>query len=99
MIRVATLSPPLRQIERTFVSFQGKKYSYFAGCDYYRLASHPNLISALAKGAHQNGLSVAASRKTTGNHVLYEQLEHKIATFFQVPGATLVSSGYAANLV
>jgi glycine C-acetyltransferase len=90
---------PLQQVERTFVRFRGRKLSYFSGCDYFRLASHREVIAALKEGVEKYGLNVAASRLTTGNHVLYEQLEEKVATFFGVESALLVSGGYVTNLI
>jgi 7-keto-8-aminopelargonate synthetase-like enzyme len=90
---------PLQQIDRTWVRFRQRKLSYFAGCDYFRLASHPRVIAALHAGVTKFGLNVAASRLTTGNHILYRQLEIALAGFFAVESATLVSSGYLSNLV
>src|SRR5882724_4626827 len=90
---------PLQQIERTYVRFGKRKLSYFGGCDYFRLASHPKVIAALHKGADRYGLNVAASRLTTGNHALYYKLEDELAAFFAVESATLISGGYLANLV
>jgi 7-keto-8-aminopelargonate synthetase-like enzyme len=94
-----TLSPPLQQVDRTYVRHQGRKLSYFAGCDYFRLASHPEVLEAAATGLERFGLNVSASRMTTGNHPLYEQLERSIAFFFGAPTATLASNGYAPNLM
>jgi 7-keto-8-aminopelargonate synthetase-like enzyme len=90
---------PLQQINRTYVRLGNRKLSYFAGCDYFRLASHPQVLDALRSGLKRYGLNVAASRLTTGNHVLYGQLEQELADFFEADNATLVSSGYLANLV
>ena len=90
---------PLRQIDRTYVLCRGQKLSYFSGCDYFRLSSHPKVLEALAGGLNDFGLSVAASRLTTGNHVLYGELEQQLARFFKTQTALLVSSGYVANLV
>src|SRR5882724_4608354 len=90
---------PLQQIERTYVRFGKHKLSYFGGCDYFRLASHPKVIAALHAGAERYGLNVAASRLTTGNHALYVKLERTLAAFFGVESATLISGGYLANLV
>ncbi len=90
---------PLQQIDRTYVRFHQRKLSYFSGCDYFRLASHPRVLAALRAGAKQFGLNVAASRLTTGNHLLYRQLEQRLARFFDAPSALFVSSGYMANLV
>ena len=92
------LAKPLQQIDRTFVLHRGRRLSYFAGCDYFRLSSHPEILHALREGLDRFGLNVAASRKTTGNHALYGQLEQKLAEFFGVEAAVLVSNGYMTNL-
>jgi 7-keto-8-aminopelargonate synthetase-like enzyme len=89
----------LQQVERTFVRYGGRKLSYFSGCDYFRLASHREVIAALKEGVQKYGLNVAASRLTTGNHVLYERLEKNLAAFFEVESALLVSGGYVTNLI
>lgn len=88
----------LQQIDRTYVKYKGKKLIYFAGCDYFRLASHPKVLKAVKDAVDQYGLNVAASRRTTGNHALYGKLETAIAKFFGVKQAILTSNGYATNL-
>src|SRR5689334_19754014 len=94
-----TEAAPLQQIRRTFVRFQNRTLSYFAGCDYFRLSSHPRVIKALNAGLNKYGLNVAASRLTTGNHILYGKLEAAIADFFGAEDALLTSGGYITNLV
>jgi 7-keto-8-aminopelargonate synthetase-like enzyme len=89
----------LQQTDRTWVRFGHRKLIYFAGCDYFRLASHPRVLAAVQTGLKRYGLNVAASRLTTGNHVLYRQLEQRLARFFAAESATLVSTGYLTNLV
>jgi 8-amino-7-oxononanoate synthase len=93
------LAEPLQQVRRTQVRYRGRKLTYFGGCDYYRLASHPFVLRALAEGVAKYGLNVSASRKTTGNHALYEKLEQELDRFFGAEAALLVSSGYVSNLV
>jgi 7-keto-8-aminopelargonate synthetase-like enzyme len=90
---------PLQQINRTYVRFRKRKLSYYSGCDYFRLASHPRVLAALHAGVRKYGLNVAASRLTTGNHALYHELEARLAAFFHAESALLVSSGYVTNLV
>jgi len=90
---------PLQQINRTYVRFRNRKLSYFSGCDYLRLASHPNVIAALKEGLAKYGLNVAASRLTTGNHILYQKLERRLEAFFDAENALLVSGGYVTNLI
>ncbi len=91
------LAPPLQQIDRTLVLHRGRKLVYFGGCDYFRLASHPDVLRALREGAEKFGLNAAASRATTGNHVLFGKLETELARFFDVERAALLSNGYATN--
>jgi 8-amino-7-oxononanoate synthase len=90
---------PLQQVGRTYVRHRGRKLVYFSGCDYFRMASHPQVITALQVGVKKYGLNVAASRLTTGNHVLYRKLESALAGFFGAESALAVSTGYVTNLV
>jgi 7-keto-8-aminopelargonate synthetase-like enzyme len=89
---------PLQQIDRTWVIWRGQALAYFGGCDYFRLATHPKLIAAAQDAIAKFGLDVAASRWTTGNHPLYDELELALAKFFQSESALLVSNGYLTNL-
>ncbi|MGA2177212.1 MAG: pyridoxal phosphate-dependent aminotransferase family protein [Verrucomicrobiota bacterium] len=93
------MNDELQQVERTYVIWKNRKLSYFAGCDYFRLASHPAVMAAVKQGLDQFGLNVAASRLTTGHHLLYTRLEAALAGFFAAPAAVLVGSGYATNLI
>src|SRR5258708_8974942 len=94
-----TLPLAPRQLRRTYVLRGRRALSYFSGCDYFRLSSHPQVLKALTTGLKQFGLNVAASRLTTGNHRLYELLEKKLARFFGVERALLASNGYLPNLM
>jgi 7-keto-8-aminopelargonate synthetase-like enzyme len=90
---------PLQQIDRTYVRLGRRKLSYFSGCDYFRMASHPGVVAALEAGVRRYGLNVAASRLTTGNHRLYLELERRLAEFFAAENALVVPTGYMANLI
>ncbi|MEQ2007133.1 MAG: pyridoxal phosphate-dependent aminotransferase family protein [Limisphaerales bacterium] len=89
---------PLQQVDRVFVRSRGRRLIYFAGCDYFRLASDPRVLAAVRRGLKEFGLNVASSRKTTGNHALYERLERELAQFFQAERAVLLDNGYMTNL-
>jgi len=89
---------PLQQVDRTYVRARGRKLSYFAGCDYFRLASHPKVLQAVRDGVANYGLNVAASRMTTGNHRLYGDLERELRVFFTAESALLLPTGYMADL-
>jgi 7-keto-8-aminopelargonate synthetase-like enzyme len=89
----------LRQVDRTYVMWGRRRLSYFAGCDYFRLSSHPEVLRAVKEGLDRYGLNVAASRMTTGNHPLFTQLEKALAGFFGAPAALLAGNGYATNII
>lgn len=95
---MATLEP-LQQTGRTCVRWRGRELAYFSGCDYFRMASHPAVLKAVADGIKEFGLNVAASRLTTGHHKIYEVLEEKLADFFDVEDALLVSNGYLTGMI
>ncbi|HLP78949.1 MAG TPA: pyridoxal phosphate-dependent aminotransferase family protein [Candidatus Paceibacterota bacterium] len=88
---------PLQPVDRTYVRFRGRKFSSFSGCDYFRMASHPAVLKAVADGLKKYGLSVSASRVTTGNHSLYSKLEGELAKFFGAESALVVPTGYLAG--
>ncbi len=90
---------PLQQVRRTYVRLGGRTLSYFSGCDYFRMASHPEVLGALVDGARRYGLNVAASRLTTGNHRLYRDLERRLAQFFAAESVLLAPTGYTADLI
>jgi 8-amino-7-oxononanoate synthase len=95
----ASMIDQLRQVDRTYVMWKKRRLSYFAGCDYFRLSSHPDVVRAVREGLEQHGLNVAASRMTTGNHPLFNVLETALARFFGAASALLTGSGYATNLI
>src|SRR5579863_5050484 len=90
---------PLEFIGLNEVRFRGRKLLYFSGCDYLRLARDPRLEKAAHAALDRHGLSVAASRITTGNHRIYGQLEDVLAKFFASDSAVLVPDGYFAPIV
>jgi glycine C-acetyltransferase/8-amino-7-oxononanoate synthase len=71
---------------------------YFSGCDYFRLARNPRLAQAAISALRENGLNVAASRKTTGNHKIYAALETALAKFFGAETALVLPDGYFAPI-
>lgn len=89
----------LQQVDRTWVIYKKRKYSYFAGCDYFRLSSHPSVLRAFQRGLKRYGLSVAASRMTTGNHLVYRELERELAGYFGSPDALVAPAGYMTNVI
>jgi 8-amino-7-oxononanoate synthase len=78
------------------VRWHGRTLTYFSGCDYFRLARNSRVARALGAALAQNGLNVAASRRTTGNHAIYARLETELAAFFGAESALVFPDGYLA---
>jgi glycine C-acetyltransferase/8-amino-7-oxononanoate synthase len=89
---------PLQIIGDNQVRWRNRTLIYFSGCDYFRLSQHPAIASALKDALKKNGLSVAASRLTTGNHKIYAQLEKELAAFFGAESALVFPNGYLAPM-
>jgi 7-keto-8-aminopelargonate synthetase-like enzyme len=89
---------PLDFVSPNEVRFRGRTLIYFSGCDYFRLARDERLAKAAVTSLEKVGLNVAASRRTTGNHKIYAQLETALAKFFAAETATVLPDGYLAPL-
>ena len=46
----------------------------FGGCDYLGLSRHPRVVAAAAAGLDEYGISVSASRSTTGDTAAHRRL-------------------------
>lgn len=97
--KLPLLDAPVLRLEGTnHVRLGRRRFIHFAGCDYLRLSRHPAVIAAFRETAENEGLGMAASRSTTGNHRLYHRLEAALARFAAVETALLVGAGYLADL-
>ncbi len=83
----------------TRIVLAGRELLYFGGCGYLGLAHHPRVLEALAHAAQRFGVSTGASRETSGNCVLYDELERELARRFHASHALLTPEGYTANFV
>lgn len=88
---------PIERTGATMVTLDGEPYLSFQGCDYLGLAHHPD-VRAAAEGALDQGLSVGASRETTGARPVHERLEEALAEWIGTEAALLTTSGTLANL-
>ena len=62
------------------------------------MANHPDLISALQKGAAEAGVGGGASHLITGHHQFHQDAEQALAGFVGLPAGLLFSTGYMANM-
>ncbi len=80
------------------ITIDGERFLSFCSNDYLGLASHPDLVSALAEGAQRFGVGSGAAHLITGHSYAHQALEEDLADFTGQPRALLFSTGYMANL-
>lgn len=96
--RRTVLSPcgPSQQLQ------QSGQLLAFCSNDYLGLASHPELVEALAEGSHRWGAGSGASHLVSGHSLAHAELEQELARWLQphIPAAQalLFCSGFMANL-
>lgn len=93
-----SLGPELTPVGRTEVRWEGRRLAFFAGNDYHRFSTHPQVVEALRLAATEHGVGCAGSRVTTANHPLYLRLEAAAARFFGTEDAVLCATGYLTNM-
>jgi 8-amino-7-oxononanoate synthase len=93
----------IEQTRASRATIGGAELIAFAGCNYLGLAHDPRVLACVREAAGRFGLSTSASRETSGNTPVHEQLEMELVRFIaDVPpgpvGGVLVPDGYTANL-
>lgn len=69
-----------------------------ASNDYLGLHDDPRVTAAAARALRDYGLGATGSRLVTGATELHDELERELAGFLGLGSATVLSSGYLANL-
>lgn len=80
------------------ITISGKDYLNFCSNNYLGLAGHPQIIEAAQKAVAEFGAGSGASRLISGNFILHQRLEEKIAQFKKREAAIVFPTGYMANL-
>lgn len=97
-VRAPSLAPQVTSSSTTRVEIDGRTLLTFGGCDYLGLAHHPAVVAAAAEAMRVYGLSVTASRVTTGNAAAHVALERDVAALLGQEAACALPEGYMANL-
>ncbi|MBI5699950.1 8-amino-7-oxononanoate synthase [Candidatus Saganbacteria bacterium] len=100
-IKDSGLYRSLKTIEKTdgrTVTIDEKLYLNFCSNNYLGLANHPAVVAAAKEAVEKYGTGAGASRLISGNLVLHEKLERKIAEFKKREAAIVFPTGFMANL-
>lgn len=91
-------APPIDACTPTTADLDGRPMGTFGGCNYLGLAQHPRVMAAAAEAIARYGLSTSASRETTGNTRVHQDLEETLTAFCGHAAGLLVPDGYIANV-
>lgn len=70
----------------------------FCCSDYLHLSQNQDVKRAAAAATRRYGAGAGGSRLITGNHPLYDRLEHRLANLKGTEAAIVFGSGYLANI-
>ena len=76
----------------------GREVMNFSSNNYLGLANHPALKKAAKEAIDRYGCGAVASRLISGNMMLHEELEEKIAKLKGTEAALVFNSGFQANV-
>src|SRR3970040_1698274 len=99
-IKEAALYRRLRRVESDqgpTLMLDGREVINFSSNNYLGLANHPALCAAAKEAIDRYGCGSGASRLISGNMVLHEELEAKLAEFKGTEAALVFNSGFQAN--
>lgn len=88
----------IESAQSSHITIEGKDYVLMASNDYLDIANHPSVKSAVVETASIYGFGSGGSRLVTGNTVLHDALERKLASYKETEAAIVFNTGYVANL-
>ena len=100
-IQAAGLYPyfkPISKSEDTVVHIEGKDRIMMGSNNYLGLTHHPRVLEAAKCALERYGSGCTGSRFLNGTLDLHERLEARLAEFFGMEAALVLSTGYQANL-
>jgi 8-amino-7-oxononanoate synthase len=100
-IQAAGLYPyfkPISKAEDTVVVIEGKPRVMMGSNNYLGLTHHPRVLEAAKRALEHFGSGCTGSRFLNGTLDLHEELECRLAQFFNKEAALVFSTGYQANL-
>jgi glycine C-acetyltransferase/8-amino-7-oxononanoate synthase len=77
----------------------GRQRDYFAGCSYFGLSGHPELMRVAQEALQRYGLSTGTSRGGFGDSPIYRDLERASRRYFDAEDITYYVSAYFGSAI
>lgn len=88
----------IEKMDGSHITIAGREYLLFCSNNYLGLANHPKVIQKSIEIIKEFGFGAGASRLISGNTVVHEELESRIASLKGREAAIVFPTGYMANL-
>lgn len=75
----------------------GKTVIMLCANNYLNLATHPKVVTATIEAARKYGAGAGSDRSISGNMVLHEELDRRLARFKNAPASLTFQTGYMTN--
>lgn len=99
--QIGGINPYFRPIAKTWgteVELGGKRLIMIGSNDYLGLSHDPRVVDASAKAVREWGTGPGGSRFLSGNMVLHQQLEERLAAFVGKKHAVVHVTGFSTNV-
>ncbi len=89
---------PSTDVSNATLTLPDGEYINFSGYNYINTSGDPRVNQAVIDAVNTYGTSVSASRIVSGEKLLHQQLEKKIAELIQVEDSIVFTGGHATNV-
>ena len=75
----------------------GKEVLMLCANNYLNLATHPKVVEAAIEATRKYGAGAGSDRSISGNMILHEELDRRLAKFKKAPASLTFQTGFMAN--
>ena len=75
----------------------GKEVVMFCANNYLNLATHPKVVHAAIEATRKYGAGAGSDRSISGNMIVHEELDKRLARFKKAPASLTFQTGYMTN--
>ena len=87
----------LESASEPMCTVDGKEVLMLCANNYLNLATHPKVVDATIKATRKYGAGAGSDRSISGNMLLHEELDRRLAKFKNAPASLTFQTGFMAN--
>jgi glycine C-acetyltransferase len=87
----------LESASEPICTVDGKQVLMLCANNYLNLATHPKVVEATIEATRKYGAGAGSDRSISGNMILHEELDRRLAKFKNAPASLTFQTGFMAN--